>query len=151
MTLAGGTFAKGNYSEGSTSTAGVGALTLTASGSHRDFGTGTVGALTFASFTPGTNTLTIDNWTGTVNTVGSASTDRLVFASDQASNLSSFSFTGYSGAAEFFLGGGYYEIVPLTAVPEPSTWIAGALAFLALVYNQRERRGRLFRRKNPAS
>ena len=65
MTLAGGTFAKGNFSEGSTATAGVGALTLSGTGSHLDFGTGTVGILTFASFTSAGNTLTIDNWDGT--------------------------------------------------------------------------------------
>ncbi len=127
MTLAGGTFGKGNFSEGSASTPGVGALTLTASGSQLDFGTGTVGVLTFASFTPGAFTLTIDNWTGTANTVGSISTDRLIFASNQSANLSSFSFTGYGGAVEFDLGNGYWEVAP-AAVPEPSTWVAAVLA-----------------------
>jgi autotransporter-associated beta strand protein len=140
VTLAGGTFAKGDFSEGTSAVVGVGALTLTAAGSHLDFGTGTVGTLTFASFTPGLNTLVIDNWTGTANTVGSASTDRLIFNSDQALNLASFSFTGYApGAIEFALGGGYFEITPLTAVPEPSTWIAGALAVVAMAYSQRRR------------
>ena len=101
MTLAGGTFAKGNFAEGTTSAAGMGALTLTASGSHIDFGTGTVGVLSFASFTPAADTLSIDNWTGTFNTVGDASTDRLVFNSDQAANLNNFWFTGYApGASE---------------------------------------------------
>jgi fibronectin-binding autotransporter adhesin len=128
MTLAGGTFGKGNFSEGSASAPGVGALTLTASGSHLDFGTGTVGVLTFASLTPGGFTLTIDNWTGTANTVGNGSTDRLIFASNQSGNLSSFSFTGFSGAVEVDLLNGYWEVVPVAAVPEPSTWIAGALA-----------------------
>lgn len=128
MTLAGGTFGKGNFSEGSASAPGVGALTLTASGSHLDFGTGTVGVLTFASFTPGAFTLTIDNWTGTANTLGDASTDRLIFASNQSANLSSFSFTGFSGATEIDLLNGYWEIVPVAAVPEPSTWVAAALA-----------------------
>jgi hypothetical protein len=42
ITLGGGTFANGNFSEGSANTAGVGALNLTAAGSHLDFGTGTV-------------------------------------------------------------------------------------------------------------
>jgi fibronectin-binding autotransporter adhesin len=126
MTLAGGTFGKGNFSEGSASSPGVGALTLTASGSHLDFGTGTVGVLTFASFTPNSFTLTIDNWTGTANTVGNGSTDRLIFASNQSANLSSFSFTGYAGATEVDLLNGYWEVVP-AAVPEPSTWVAAAL------------------------
>jgi len=141
MTLAGGTFAKGNFSEGSTSTAGVGALTLTATGSHLDFGTGTVGTLTFASFSPGTNILIIDNWTGTANTIGSASTDRLVFNSDQSSNLSDFWFTGYApGASEFSLGGGYYEIAP-TVVPEPSTCAGAALALGIIAFHCRRRKG----------
>ncbi|HEX8077984.1 MAG TPA: autotransporter-associated beta strand repeat-containing protein, partial [Chthoniobacterales bacterium] len=79
VTLAGGTFATGGFSEGASSQAGVGALTLSATGSHLDFGSGTVGVLSFASFSPGANTLTIDNWTGTANSVGSISTDRLIF------------------------------------------------------------------------
>ena len=98
MTLAGGTFSIGSYSEGSAGAVGIGALSLTASGSHLDFGAGIVGVLCFASFTPNSNALIIDNWTGTAGTVGSASTDRLIFASDQSSNLSDFSFTGFSGA-----------------------------------------------------
>ncbi|HEX8077344.1 MAG TPA: autotransporter-associated beta strand repeat-containing protein, partial [Chthoniobacterales bacterium] len=108
ITLAGGTFAKGNFSEGSTTATGLGALTLTASGSKIDFGTGSVGTVTFASFTPGSFSVTIDNWTGTANAVGSGSTDRLIFASSQNANLSSFSFAGYApGAVEFDLGNGY--------------------------------------------
>ncbi|MFN2623421.1 MAG: beta strand repeat-containing protein [Chthoniobacterales bacterium] len=140
MTLAGGTFAKGDFSEGSASTPGLGALTLMASGSHLDFGAGTVGVLTFASFTPSSFTLTIDNWTGTPNTVGSPSTDRLVFASDQNGNLSSFLFTGYSGAAEFNLGGGYWEVTPVSAVPETSTWVAAALALGVVTFHLVRRR-----------
>lgn len=129
VTLAGGTFAKGDFSEGTAGTPGVGALTLTASGSHLDFGAGTVGVLTFASFTPGNFTLTIDNWTGTPNTVGTSSTDRLIFASDQSANLSSFSFTGYGpGAVEFDLHNGYWEVTAVP-VPETSTWVAATLAF----------------------
>ncbi len=130
MTLAGGTFSKGNFSEGSDAAPGLGALTLTASGSKLDFGNGTVGVLNFASFTPGSFSLTIDNWTGSIATVGNATTDRLIFASSQSANLSSFSFNGYgAGATQFDLGNGYYEITPLAPVPEPSTWAA---AFLAL-------------------
>jgi hypothetical protein len=83
-----------------------------------------VGALTFDTFNPSTYALTIANWTGTPNTVGTDSTDRLIFASDQTANLSSFLFNGYGpGAVEFDLGNGYYEIAP---VPETSTWLAGA-------------------------
>ena len=137
ITLAGGTLGKGNFSEGAADAVGAGALTLTDAGSHLDFGSGAVGVLTFANFTPGANTLVIDNWTGTAATVGSAGTDRLIFNAAQATNLGSFSFTGYTGAVEIALDGGYFEVVPLTAVPEPSTWIPAVLAFLALVYYRR--------------
>src|SRR5439155_6106297 len=104
---------------------GVGALTLNGAGSHLDFGTGTVGILSFTNLNPAGNTITIDNWTGTPNTVGDASADRLVFGADQAANLTFFNFTGYVDATEIDLGNGFWEIVPLTAVPEPSTWLVG--------------------------
>ncbi|MEN3368683.1 MAG: fibronectin-binding autotransporter adhesin [Verrucomicrobiota bacterium] len=145
VTLAGGTFNKGNVSEGSASSVGMGALTLTATGSHIDFGTGTVGVLTFASFTPGAYTFLIDNWTGTVATLGGGSTDRLIFDSNQSLNLSSFNFTGYApGAIEFDLGGGYYEVVP-AAVPEPATYISGLLALAAVGFHHRKQIRALFR------
>lgn len=130
LTLGGGTFARGNFSEGSTSTAGVGALTLSAAGSHLDFGTGSVGALTFASFAPGSFTLTIDNWTGTAATLGTGLTDRLIFTSNQSGNLGNFNFTGFGpGVTAFDLGGGYWEIVP---VPEAGTYFSGSIV-LALI------------------
>jgi autotransporter-associated beta strand protein len=146
MTLAGGTFAKGNFSEGGTGSSGIGALTLTAAGSHVDFGSGTVGVLTFASFTPGSFSLAIDNWTGTVATAGGVTTDRLIFASDQSSNLSNFYFSGYApGAVEFALPGGYYEIAP-AAIPETSTWVTAALALGAVAVAQRRRLAPAFRK-----
>jgi fibronectin-binding autotransporter adhesin len=137
MSLGGGTFAKGNFSEGTASSVGLGALTLAVAGSTIDFGTGTVGVLSFASLNAATFTLTIDNWTGTANTVGNASTDRLVFNSDQASNLNNFNFTGFApGAVEFALAGGFFEIDP---VPEPSTWCAAALAAAMIAFQLRHR------------
>jgi autotransporter-associated beta strand protein len=140
ITLAGGTFEKGNFSEGSASTPGVGSLTLTASGSQIDFGSGTVGVLTFATFTPGSFSLNIANWTGTEATVGNATTDRLIFASSQGANLGGFSFNGYApGAMEFDLGNGYYEITPVTPVPEPSTYFAALFALATLGFHQARR------------
>lgn len=140
ITLAGGTFAKGDFSEGTASARGLGALTLTASGSHLDFSTGAVGVLNFASFVPGANTLAIDNWTGVANTLGSASTDRLIFNASQANNLNSFAFTGYApGATQFDLGSGFYEVAPVTPVPEPATYAAGLLTLAAIAYHQRRR------------
>lgn len=144
LTLDGGTFAKGNFTEGAANGAGIGALTLTSADSHLDFGTGTVGVLSFASFDPSVDllTLTIDNWTGVAGTVGvTGTTDRLIFASDQSANLGSFVFTGYTGAMEIALpgGGGFYEVVPVSAVPEPSTYFAAALGVAGVLLHQRKR------------
>jgi len=149
VTLAGGTFAKGNFSEGAANSAGLGALTLTNTGSRLDFGSGTVGILSFASFSAGIDpdfeSLIIDNWTGTANIIGNASTDRLIFNASQSANLAYFSFTGYAdGATQFSLGNGFYEVTPFTPVPEPSTYLAGALTLAATILHQRRR----FRRRS---
>jgi autotransporter-associated beta strand protein len=147
VTLNGGTLNKGNVSEGTAGSVGMGALTLTASGSLIDFGTGTVGVLTFASFAPGIYTLLVDNWTGTVAQQGGGSADRLIFDSNQSGNLNSFWFSGYApGAVEFDLGGGFYEVVP-AAVPEPATYISGFLAFAAVLLHHRKQIRALFRRR----
>jgi fibronectin-binding autotransporter adhesin len=147
VTLAGGTISKGNFSEGSTSAAGFGALTLEAN-SVLDFGTGTVGTLTFASLAhDDTFRLIVNNWSGTAATLGSASTDRLIFASDQTANLSYFTFSGYGdGATQFRIGNtSFYEVVPMTPVPEPSTYAAAALTLLAILWQQRKRVQKLVR------
>jgi hypothetical protein len=139
VTLNGGTFAKGAFTEGAFNTVGLGALTLTAS-SNIDFGTGAVGVLTFASFNPNGFILTIDNWTGTVGQSGNGFSDRLIFDSDQSSNLSSFIFTGYgAGAVEVDLNNGFWEITP---VPEPSTWVTVAFAFAAIGFHALQQRKR---------
>jgi autotransporter-associated beta strand protein len=146
ITLAGGTFNLGSFSEGTASTPGVGALTLTAS-SLIDFGTGAGAVLTLAGFTPGSFSLTIANWSGTLGTVGDGTTDRLIFASDQTANLNSFSFVGYGpGAMAFDLGNGYYEITPVSPVPEPSTYVAAILSLAAIGFQQRGRLRGLLRR-----
>jgi autotransporter-associated beta strand protein len=146
MTLSGGTFAKGNFSEGSASGLGLGALILAGASSHLDFGTGTVGALAFASLNTGGFTLTVDNWTGTGAAGGNNSTDRLIFASDQTGNLGSFFFAGYGlGAMEFDLGNGLYEIVP--AVPEPATYISGILVLALLLFHHRKEIRHLLHRR----
>jgi autotransporter-associated beta strand protein len=134
MTLAGGTFARGTFSEGSINTAGVGTLSLTAT-SNLDFGTGSVGTLTFANFSPAAFTLIIDNWIGTAATKGGGGTDRLIFNSDQSANLTSFQFTGYgTGAVEFNLGNGFFELVP---VPESGLYLPGLLAMAVILFHHR--------------
>jgi autotransporter-associated beta strand protein len=129
-----------------TSAVGLGALTL-ASNSTIDFGTGTVGTLTFASFAPAGFTLNILNWTGTASGLDTTTSgvdgtaDRLIFNQDQTSKLAFFSFNGV-GATQISLDSGFYEIVPLTAIPEPSTWIGAALALGAIGVTQLRKRSR---------
>lgn len=144
ITLDGGTLAKGDFSEGAANTVGVSTLVLTAAGSHLDFGTGNVGVLTFDLFNSGGNSLTIDNWSGAPGLEGSDTTDRLIFASDQTLNLSSFIFTGYGEAMEIDLGNGFYEIV--AAVPEPGTYISGVLLLAFLLFHHRKQLSELWRR-----
>jgi hypothetical protein len=116
-----------------TNATGLGALTLN-SNSTLDFGTGGVGTLVFASFTPNAHVLNIIDYSTTASAPLVSGTDgtddRLIFATDQAANLTDFSFGGIS-AVEIALGGGFFEIVP---VPEPSTWVGGALALLVIGY-----------------
>lgn len=122
-------------------TTGLGALTLTGNATL-DMGAAGVGTLNFASFSPGSFTLNVINYTSTVtNPTGNISgtdgvDDRLIFATDQSSNLGSFSFGGLS-AQEIALGGNYFEIVP---VPEPATWLAGFLSFTMLACLRHRRR-----------
>jgi hypothetical protein len=98
----------------------------TGAGSHIDYGTGLAGVLTLASFAPVAFNLTINNWTGVINTVGTGLMERLIFNSDQTANLSHFVFTGCSRpVGEFNLGNGFFEVAP---IPESSTWMAAALA-----------------------
>lgn len=145
LTLNGGTFARGVFSEGTINAAGLGALNLTAAGSHLDFGTGSVGVLNFASFAPGTFTLTIDNWTGSAATMGTGLTDRLLFASNQSGNLGNFTFTGFAtGAVQFDLGNGFFEITP---VPEAGTWFSGSLVLALILFHHRRQLRQLVHRR----
>jgi autotransporter-associated beta strand protein len=142
VTLAGGTLSKGDFSEGTSSAVGAGTLSLTVDGSHIDFGTGTPGTLAFAIFNPGSYSLLIDNWTGTPGSIGDATTDRLIFATNPTPNLSSFIFTGYnSGAVAWLLDTGYYEVTPgsLTPVPEMNPALAASTvcAALAVLFHRR--------------
>jgi autotransporter-associated beta strand protein len=145
--LGGGTFAKGDFSEGSATAPGAGSLSLTSGDSHIDFGLGAVGTLSFTSFDPGFDffTINIDNWTGAPGMIGDETTDRLIFASSQSDNLASFVFAGYAGGAmQLDIGGGFYEVVP--AVPEASTYAAGILALLLIPFHHRKQLRPIFQR-----
>ncbi len=110
-----------------------------------DFGTGTVGIITFASFAPGSFTLTIDNWSGAAASMGNGSTDRLIFAANQSGNLGRFDFTGFApGAVQFDLGGGFWEIVP---VPEAGTYLSGFIVFALILFHHRKQFRELIHRR----
>jgi fibronectin-binding autotransporter adhesin len=109
----------------------------------------------FALTAAGTSTLSataanyalVLNWDGTPGQLGTGSTDRLLFANG---------VTGFSGGSTtdqmlFNIGGTLYyseflstggsglEAVAFTPVPEPSTWIAGGLAFATFAFSQRRK------------
>jgi autotransporter-associated beta strand protein len=142
ISLAGGTLAKGSgVLEGSTSTVGMGALTLNAAGSKIDF-TLTAGTLTFTNFVANSQVLSIVGYVGTGSPGG---TDQLIFHQNEgpsgANQLSNFDFGFGAGVnvAEQDLTGGFFEIYSAVAVPEPSTWVAAALALGAIAFTQRKR------------
>jgi fibronectin-binding autotransporter adhesin len=153
MTLAGGTFNTGGLSERSGTlaapTAGIGALTLTAT-STINFGSGNTSIIEFSAL--GTHTLgtilQITNWDGTPVTGGG--TERLLFAGLATSFTTTYlqtevSFNGTTGyAVDQFMG--FYEVTGLTAVPEPGTWFGGALAVGLLGWSQRRRVVQVVRR-----
>jgi fibronectin-binding autotransporter adhesin len=154
----GGTFATGGLSEGARPTnsgatngaAGMGALTLQSTSSVSramiDFLTGANGStLAFSSLVGGNGAfLDIKNWTGTPFTDDSSTgNDRLLFGIDPgltAAQLANVRFFDDSGA---FIGAGeiigYGNMFELVAVPEPSTWLAAALALGAIGFSQRKR------------
>ena len=103
-----------------------------------------MGALVFAGPSINGKTLAVDNWTGTAATEGiSGTNDRLLV--DQlisATDLAGITFTGFRpGAQEIALTGGYYELVPVPAVPEPSTWSMVGVGAAGLGLTLRQRRG----------
>ena len=152
----------GGFSQGTG--ARLGALTLVGgTASVIDFATAAAGGnsiLAFASSFSSTwdGTLNIYNWTGTQRQGGG--TDQLFFGTGNtglsSTQLGQINF--YSDAGSTFLGTGMFaptftssstgafmsdadptftgEVVP---VPEPSTYLAGALALLAVGYTQRHR------------
>jgi hypothetical protein len=141
MTLNGGTFNTGGFSEhgANNNTAGIGALTLQTT-SIIDMGTGT-SIVAFADSSGQTwgasQLLKIYNWSGTPNTGNG--TDQLYFGttssgltSAQLAQIQIYSDAGttlYGGGNPILLSNG--ELVP---VPEPSTWIAGASALAVIGY-----------------
>ncbi len=142
VSLAGGTIQKAaSSSQGTATSAGVGALTLTAA-SVADF-TRTSGVLTFSSLTDTNNSvLTIINYIGTGAPAG---TDQLYFGGTVAPVADfDFGFGPGVNVGETTPTGGFYEVYSLVPVPEPATLLVGALVVGALAWNQRRRMRELF-------
>jgi autotransporter-associated beta strand protein len=146
VTLTGGAIKMSSSVTGQTQS--FGALTLSAS-STLDFGThasagNTFNFSTWITHTSGSSALTIDNWTGTENTLGATGTDdRLIFTGLASTFLGQFGpndiiFTGHGPGYDAIQFGGQFEIVP---VPEPATTaLIGSIALCALVgYRERRR------------
>jgi autotransporter-associated beta strand protein len=140
----GGTFKTGGLSEGSSAngaTVGVGALTLQG-GATIDFAAGANGSTLSAAsgIVSSTGTISILNWSGNLYADnGSATNDRLLYQADpgfSAEQLAQFQFYDDTGSA---LGAGataisfngWTEIVP---IPEPTTWVSGALSLGGLIF-----------------
>lgn len=138
VTLGGGTIQKAaGASQGAANSVGFGALTLNASSTLNY--TQTDGTLTFASFTPGGNVLTIANYVGNGTNNGA---EHLIFDEDESAKLDYFNFgqgTGSGFVGQANLGNGFYEIYSLVPVPEPATWFGGLLLLGAAGWSQRRR------------
>jgi autotransporter-associated beta strand protein len=160
VTLAGGTFATGGFSEpnggaGGLAANAIGSLTLT-SNSTIDFGLSNTSVLEFSGLgahTAGTGSdLLITNWNG--NPLLGGSGDRLLFiglGTDFVTKYAQSDVTFNNDAAGYAIvqfdiaGNPYYEV---TAIPEPSTWIGGALTVAALGWSQRKRLKKLLSRNS---
>jgi len=123
----------------------MGALTLSGTmGSPVtiDFGSGNGATLFFSSLAAGAagTYVNILNWNGNFGLDnGVATNDRWLFSTNPGlsnAQLANFNFAGFAPGATISQYGGTFELVP---VPEPGTWLAAALALLAVGYTQRRR------------
>ena len=131
MTLNGGTFNTAGLSEhgASNNTTGIGALTLQSSS-----------IIDMASWS---GTLKIYDWTGTVGT-GNGTDQLYIGANNTTQGLTSAQLSDiifYSDAGITQIAGATIQLADgeVVPVPEPSTWVAGALALAAVGYTQRRR------------
>lgn len=142
MTLNGGTFKTAGLSEGTHSNVGVGALTLMTS-STIDLGSGS-SILHFADSSSASWTsnikLSITNWSGSPSGSGP---DQILFGSNSggltSAQIAEIQFVNPDGYAAGTYGATILSSGELVPVPEPSTWIAAALALGAAALSYRRR------------
>ena len=135
----------------SSGTIGLGALTLNSS-SIIDLTSTSVLHFADSSANSWTGTLSIYDWTGSTTGGGA---EQILFGQTvtglNAGQLGQIQF--YSDAGNTALGSGALiladgEIIPnLVAVPEASTWLAGGLAILGVIFSQRRRLRAMVSRK----
>ena len=121
-----------------------------------DFGTGSSNAMTFSSLSFTATKLNVYNWSGSAYGAGVADGGNLTDGQDRLLFNANTIFTGTSdNRIEFFSDGGttslgfgqevafgsQFELVPITAVPEPATTaLIGSIALCALIgYRERRR------------
>ncbi|MCX6982535.1 MAG: autotransporter-associated beta strand repeat-containing protein [Verrucomicrobia bacterium] len=121
-----------------------------------DFGTGTSNAMTFSSLTFTATKLNVYNWSGSAYGAGVADggnltdgQDRLLFNADTifiGTSDNRIEFFADNGITSLGFGqevafGSQFELVPITAVPEPATTaLIGSIALCALIgYRERRR------------
>jgi autotransporter-associated beta strand protein len=154
MTVGGGTVKIDNSLSNTNQT--FGSLTLTGT-SILDFGTGSAGnTMTFSSLSFSTTKLNVYNWSGSAYGAGVAdigslgdTQDRLLFTGTTSIGTSGdnrIEFFSDSGITSLGFGqevafGSQFELVPITAVPEPATTaLIGSIALCALIgYRERRR------------
>ena len=155
MTVGGGTVQIANTVNNTNQT--FGSLTLTDT-SILDFGTGSNGnAMTFASLSFTGTKLNVWNWSGSAYGAGVTDTGSLAGDTQDRLLFTTTTSIGTSGDSriEFFSDGGsnslgfgqqvafgsQFELVPITAVPEPATTaLIGSIALCALIgYRERRR------------
>ena len=145
MSFNGGTMKLNGVAEGTTPSAGVGALSLSSSSSIDLTSTSLLhfGASNLQTWA---GTLNILNWNGTLVTGGGA--EELLFDNNvtslTAAQLMEIQFTNPAGlpAGSYLATFGTVadgEIVPGVPIPEPATWISGALVALVISWSQRQR------------
>jgi fibronectin-binding autotransporter adhesin len=168
VSFSAGRLAPGATGDGSTAKLTVGALTLNSSSTFSlDLNGTTAGTNYDQLIVSSTGTVTLGNAILNLNSISNLSIGNKLAILDNQSSQTSASMGNFNGLAEgssfssgsytfkiFYDGvastlaesGGNDIILEVTAVPEPGTWLAGALAVIGVTLTQRKRLTGLFAR-----